>query len=331
MWRRDFFKMATATVGLFGAQRLPAQTASPPIDCVDGLSLGEGIRAASYLPVVPNASGGETALRDGYGRAALFVRYPVTRNDEFAVADRQLVLSLEQPEGTNRTLLRVMTSASDCPTVSCDPGEEIQTRIKVDSQHLGRFVTTKNAQDRTPLADRPLLLTTEQARTLRDGNRLWIEVATRDGWERGEISIRNLDNWLKETERFHRNRLRAALAAGGRCQGADATPAIAPCYMTTLLTYRLGRPQSAFELRMLNRLQPHFAKHQSHIVQYVKDAIAVGGKMDDPIVKVASFVFYVVFILPAAALIAARLRLVGGLWYFSGFAILKWVAKLRPS
>jgi hypothetical protein len=91
----------------------------------------------------------------------------------------------------------------------------------------------------------------------------------------------------------------------------------------------LGRPQSCFELRMLSRLTESFSKHEEIMQQYVENAMQVGSQNDDPVVRFAMYVTYVLFIWPAALMIRVGGLTLGGLWYFGGFTLLRGVAWVR--
>ena len=325
MKKRDFLTASLAALGLAGTAR-GQSSIDRTLLCTDTKRLLGDVDAVSRFSTGEKRRGLERDVRNEYGSLTVRMRYPVSRNDGFQPNPRTLSFMVYQPSDSRGTQMIIAADAADCPTVSCTPEEDIQIRFRLDGEDFGRYLTSKSKQIRIDSTERQLQLTQDQ---LRAGGTLWIEVASRRGWERGELRGRDIDASLKEAEAFHRGRLRTALEDGAVCLIAPAGTPPPPCYLTTLVTYMLGRPQSCFELRMLSRLTESFSKHEEIMQQYVENAMQVGSQNDDPVVRFAMYVTYVLFIWPAALMIRVGGLTLGGLWYFGGFTLLRGVAWVR--
>jgi len=325
--RRSFFGKASAF--LFAPAISAAQETTPP-DCIDSLDLAPGVRAISALRTAGAIDDPTRPVRKDYGTLRITVGYRAERSDAVEPSRRTFYLTLTQPPGGGATRIALWTSAMRCPTNSCDEAAVLQLRLMVDKQAFARLrLRMGDVRDlRAPL--RALILSEDQERTLRRGRSMWLEVATRSGWERGEFRIRDLDDWLKAAEAYHRTRLRRALSEGAVCRN-DPVADVSPCYMTTLICHRLGRGASAFELRQMNKLQPRFAAYSDHIEAYVTSAMVIGDRAGERPIRQALAVFYVLFIWPAAILIALRAIWPGALWYFAGFNLVKLLHHVFPA
>lgn len=325
MKRRNFF--LGLSLGTLGASMSRAQ--EPSVDCFDRDQIAPGVWVSSAMPIDPASHGSTThKVGNGYGHLRLVLRYRAEeRLDRLDVPERQFQFILVTKGGSNRPEIRLVASPVLCPTTTCQPDEDLQIRFKVDGQHLTRLRTRPGTQRSAEIADQGVGLTREQEAVLRNGRRLWFEVATRTGWERAELTIRDLDDWLKQAERFHRDRLRSAANVGRICNAPDVDT-IPVCYMSTLIFHDLERPQTSFEVRNLYAMQEHFVQYQDQIRDYVRNAARIGRHKDEWDIKSAMAIFYYAFIWPSAILASTGLRWPPGLWFFTGFSLLKTYARV---